>query len=118
MASYLHSKRRPSEQAQRTVVRGRLVFTKIYKSSPTLYVRPRPCQASYVAKTMVIGKSTRATGGWLLLSCCVLLILMLLALLMFGENEIVRPRLGSALRLANPGWQIVECHHPMVSPWF
>ena len=60
----------------------------------------------------VIGKSTRSTGGWLLLSSGMLLLLMLLALLVFGKNEMVRPRLGSGPGFSKLGPEIVESYYP------
>jgi uncharacterized membrane protein len=60
----------------------------------------------------VIGKSTRNTGGWLLLSSGMLLLLMLLALLIFGKNEMVHPRLGSGSSFSKLRPEIVESCYP------
>ena len=59
----------------------------------------------------VIGKSTRNTGGWLLLSSGMLLLLMLLALLMFGKNARVHPRLGSGPGFSKLRPEIVESRY-------
>lgn len=60
----------------------------------------------------VIGKSTRNTGGWLLLSSGMLLLMMLLALLIFGKNEMVHPRLGSGPSFSKLRPEIVKSCYP------
>lgn len=76
-------------------------------------LRSLPLRWHPMGETMfVIGKSTRNTGGWLLLSSGMLLLLMLLALLVFGKDEMVHPRLGSGPSFSKLRSQIVETCYP------